>query len=434
MTLTQSIVTESPDERHLVGPARTRAYLFIGTLIFLGNFASPSQGLVDIPVSFFLKNRLHLDAHANAMFRLFLGLPLIFGFLFGFLRDSWSPMRRGDKGHLVLFGLATAATYGAMSLAPPTLSVLLVGVLGATICYQMVNSVLSGMTTILGQDNDQAGGMASASLIASYLPQALGFFVGGWLSGLLEGQSASTAAHLMFLLPGLLMVVLVVIGLFGPRQVYAASERARTTNAVLHDLKRLARHWPIYPVMLIQLLWQFSPATATVLQYHLTNTLHGSDAQWGAWNGLFIGAFIPGLMIYALLCRRIALKWLLWMGFGIGVLQMAPFLFLKTVDGVLIAGAVIGFLGALAQGALVDLLIRSSPRGLEGTTFMLFYACFWLSFRGGDLFGTALYDRLGFVAPVLATITTCALILPCLLLVPRRLIQTRDGEPLPLAA
>jgi Na+/melibiose symporter-like transporter len=373
---------------------------------------------------------MHLDAHSTSLFRLILGLPMIFGFIFGFVRDSWNPMGRGDKGHLLLFAGATAATYGVMTFLPPSYGVLLGGVFCATVFFQMTNSVATGLTTILGQDNDQAGGMASASLVASYLPQGLGFLSGGWLSGMLEGQAADKAAHSLFLVAALLMVVLMIVGVFGPRAVYAAAERARTRNPVLHDLRRLARHWPIYPVMMMQLLWQFSPSTSTVLQYHLANTLHGTDEQWGEWNALFISAFVPGLILYAWLCRRVALKWLLIGGFGVAVFQMTPFLVIKTANGALIAAVAIGFLGAIAQGSLTDLLIRSSPRGLEGTTFMLFFACYWLAFRVGDLFGTTLYDHFGFITPVVATMISTALVLPVLLLVPKRLIATRDGEPL----
>ena len=46
-------------------------------------------------------------------------------------------------------------------------------------------------------------------------------------------------------------------------------------------MKRLVRHWPIYPAMLIWLLWNFAPGSTTPLQYHLQNTLHATDAQWG---------------------------------------------------------------------------------------------------------------------------------------------------------
>jgi MFS family permease len=286
----------------------------------------------------------------------------------------------------------------------------------------------------LGQSAAVAGGMASASLIASYLPQVLGYFMGGILSGFLEGRTAVVAAKILFLCAGGLMLILALTGALGPRRVYAAAEAARTPNHVLTDLKRLARHWPIYPVMVIQILWQFSPSTGTVLQYHMANALHGGDAQWGAWNAIFIGAFIPGLMIYAYLCRRVRLSWLLWGGFGVAVIQLTPFLFITTVNQALVAAAALGVLGAFAQAALVDLSIRSAPRGLEGTMGMMFIACYYIAFRSGDLFGTSLYDRYGFIPPVVATIISTALVLPVLLLVPRRLTRTRDGEPLQLEA
>jgi len=432
MTIEATINEAGPVAATLEGGARTEAYVFIGALFFLTNFAAPHLGLVDIPVSFFLKNRLHLSANQTSLFRLIVCIPLIVGFIFGFARDSWSPFGRGDRAHLLIFSVLTAFIFGVLAFLNPTYWVLLTGVFLATVAFQMTSSVANGLTTILGQENALAGGLASASLIASYLPQVLGYFLGGVLSTFLEGQNAVVAAKTLFLCAGSLMLVLALTGVLGPRRVFEAGERARTTNHFVHDLKRLAGHWPIYPVMIIQLLWQFSPSTGTVLQYHLSNALHASDAQWGEWNAIFIGAFIPGLLGYAYLCRRVRLSWLPWGGFGVAVFQMVPFLFIKTATGALVAAGALGVLGAFAQAALVDLSIRSAPRGLEGTMAMMFIAAYWIAFRFGDLFGTALYDRFGFVTTVIATIISTALVLPVLLIVPKRLIRTRDGEALQL--
>ncbi len=70
------------------------------------------------------------------------------------------------------------------------------------------------------------------------------------------------------------------------------------------DLKRLMRHWPIYPALLIWLLWNFAPGSATPLQYHLQNSLHATDAQWGQWNAIFAASFIPTFIVFGLLCQR----------------------------------------------------------------------------------------------------------------------------------
>src|SRR6516164_3678520 len=49
---------------------RHRIFLYLGILIILLAFGAPSGGLIDIPVTFFLKNKLSLKAHELADFRL----------------------------------------------------------------------------------------------------------------------------------------------------------------------------------------------------------------------------------------------------------------------------------------------------------------------------------------------------------------------------
>jgi len=55
---------------------RQRIFLYLGALIVLLAFGAPYGGLIDIPVSFFLKNKLHLQAHEVAEFRLVSAIPL----------------------------------------------------------------------------------------------------------------------------------------------------------------------------------------------------------------------------------------------------------------------------------------------------------------------------------------------------------------------
>jgi hypothetical protein len=54
---------------------------------------------------------------------------------------------------------------------------------------------------------------------------------------------------------------------------------------------------------------------------------------------------------------------------------------------------------------------------------------YWIASRFGDVLGTNLYDYYGgFAACVIAITVVYALILPTLLLVPKRLIATADGQ------
>jgi hypothetical protein len=116
----------------------------------------------------------------------------------------------------------------------------------------------------------------------------------------------------------------------------------------------------------------------------------------------------------------------------IAVPQMVPLLFIHSVTGALIAAAPIGLMGGLATGAYLDLIIRSCPRGLQGTTLMLANSLYYAVTRFGDLLGTHLYDYFGgFNVCVLAITIVYALILPTLLLVPGQLIATADEGVVP---
>jgi Na+/melibiose symporter-like transporter len=254
--------------------------------------------------------------------------------------------------------------------------------------------------------------------------------IGGTLSDLLEERNADQAGRILFLVGAAIMASVAVYAAWRPRSVF---DNVRTEHgAAAHprkDLKRLARHWPIYPALLIWLLWNFAPGSATPLQYYLQNTLHADDAQWGQWNAIFAASFIPTFMVFGLLCRRFPLKTLLFWGTVAAIPQFVPLLFLHSVTGALIAAVPIGLMGGVATASYLDLIIRSCPRGLQGTTLMMSSSLYFVASRFGDVLGTNLYDYYGsFAACVVAITVVYALILPTLLLVPRRLIATADGQ------
>ena len=110
---------------------------------------------------------------------------------------------------------------------------------------------------------------------------------------------------------------------------------------------------------------------------------------------------------------RFALKTLLWWGTVIAIPQMVPLLFIHSVTGALIAAVPIGLMGGIATGAYLDLIMRSCPRGFEGTTLMLASSLYFVVSRFGDLLGTRLYDQFGsFDVCVIAITVVYALMLP----------------------
>ena len=407
-----------------------RIFLYLGILIVLLAFGAPSGGLMDIPISFFLKNKLHLKAHEAAEFRLVSAVPLYLSCVFGFIRDTWNPFAMRDRGFMLLFGTISAGLYVFFAFTPVTYVTLLVAVVLLTTSFLFVASAQNGLTSIIGQQHAMSGQISAVWNIFASVPLVGAFLIGGTLSGLLEDRNADQAARILFLVGAAIMATVAAYAVWKPRSVFDNVRAEHGTAAhPLKDFNRLVRHWPIYPALLIWLLWNFAPGSATPLQYYLQNTLHAEDAQWGQWNALFAASFIPTFMVFGLLCQRVPLKTLLLWGTVVAVPQMVPLLFIHSVTGALIAAAPMGLMGGIATAAYLDLIIRSCPRGLQGTTLMMSGGLYFIASRFGDVLGTNLYDYYGgFYACVIAITVVYAMILPTLLLVPKRLIATADGQ------
>src|SRR5215469_15191902 len=105
---------------------RVRILIYLGVLLVLLGFGSPVGGLIGLPISFLLKNKLHLEAHEMAIFTLIAGAPAYVSFLFGFARDIWKPFGAGDRGFMVLFGGLCVPLYVMFAFAPVNYQSLLV--------------------------------------------------------------------------------------------------------------------------------------------------------------------------------------------------------------------------------------------------------------------------------------------------------------------
>ncbi len=407
---------------------------YIGALVMLLGFGAPFSGLIDVPISFMLKNKMHLSASEVARFRLVAGIPLYLSFLFGFARDIWNPFGMKDRGFLVLFGTICAGIYLFYAFAPLQYFTLLVASVLLTTAFLFVSSAQVGLTATIGQKRLMWGQISVAWKMFGSVPLLAAYLVGGALSGLLEMKSADEAVRILFLIGAAIMLAVAAYGAWKPASVYANGNGTGDQTAaepVATTLKRLITHSPIYPALLIYLLWNFAPGYQTPLQFYLQNSLHASDAQWGEWNAIFTISYFPTFITFGILCRKYALRRLLFWGTIIAVPQMVPLVFIHSVSGALIAAIPIGLTGGIASAAYIDLLIRSCPKGLQGTILMMAGSMLYVVSRFGDLLGTVLYERYqNFDICVVAITVVYALILPALRLVPPNLTATPDGTAL----
>ena len=222
MTAGAPVVEEIPGVVATPLPAgeRTRLLLWVAVPVLVINLAAPYLQLITLPLVFFLKNRLHQTPNQVALFALLAASPTYVGFLFGFIRDRWSPFGGGDRANLVVFGLGAVAAYVALAFAPPAYGVLLAGGVVVGVLMQMVSGAASGIATAIGRRHAMSGQMSTAMNTAIIVPAVMVGWLGGLLADAIEGLPAGQALRPVFLIGAGLMVLVALFGALGPRRVF----------------------------------------------------------------------------------------------------------------------------------------------------------------------------------------------------------------------
>ncbi len=399
--------------------------LYFGLMSLLVTVVNPGF-LLDIPTSYLLKNSLHASASEIAGFRLITGIPFYLGFVFGMARDLWSPFGKRDPGYFRLFVPLMALVLGAMALSATSYMGLLFGMLAATVFYSFLNAAFQGLMALIGQEALMSGRMSAIFNIFLFLPIGLDYFASGFMTERL-------APRQMFLLVVALVGTLSIFGFWRPRSVFNhAYERPQAKGtSFVGDVKRLLRHRAIYPVILINLLWNFMPGAFTPMQFFLTNQLHASDAVYADFSGLYNLFYLPPILLYGFLCTKFPPRKLLVWSVIIGVPQFIPMAFIHSGRQALLMAVLIGLMGGMANAGCIDIAIRACPPGLQGTMMMIIAATFALSSRGGDVVGSWIYSlspKYGFDFCVVAITVSYALILLVIPFLPKELTASADGQ------
>jgi len=402
---------------------------YFGWLTLFLYMGTPTGYLIDIQTSFLLKNQLHASATQIATFRLVTALPVYLGFLFGVARDQWNPFGLRDRGFFLIFAPLTAVGFVWMAFTGVSYAHLVTGMLLCMVGSRLVSAAYNGLIALVGQEQLMSGRLSAVWNVVSAVPVALGAVASGYISDHLGPKDA-------FLLAAAGTLLIGVTGVFQPASVFGHAydaPQARTTR-LGESVRRLLRHRAVYPAVLICFLWNFAPGSNTPVQFYISNQLHAPDSVYSYYNAIFVVAFVPTFLLYGYLCKRVPLSRLLWWGTIAAVPQMVPLAFIHSGTAAMVLAAPIGLMGGVATAAYYDLAMRSCPPGLQGTLMMLVDGVFVLSLRGGDVLGSAIYNSSpthGFTYCVIATTAVYALILPLILLVPREVVSTADGEPAP---
>jgi hypothetical protein len=266
-----------------------------------------------------LKNHLHASAMEVSAFRSLTGVPLYLSFLFGLARDYWNPLGRRDRGFFLLFGAMTAATFVWLAITQLTYAALFVGMLFLMVTFRFVTAAHHGLIALVGQEKLMSGRLSVLWHFVLFIPSIGGAMASGWLTEHVRPRET-------FLFLAVLAFAISTLSLWKPGAVFSHAYGQAVGRRADHwgDLRRLVQHRAVYPAVLLVFLFQFAPGAATPLQFYMSDHLHLSDAIFADYTALFLASFIPTLILYGWLCKRVSFGKLLWWGTIITIPQMIP--------------------------------------------------------------------------------------------------------------
>ena len=212
-----------------------------------------------------------------------------------------------------------------------------------------------------------------------------------------------------------------------PRVEQANSESWTNAKAQFRTLMKSKTLWSAAGLLFLVYI---APGFSTPLYYYQTDTLKLSQEFIGTLILLSGGFGILGAGIYAILCRKLSLRALLYISIVISVFTTMAYLYYRSASAAAIIESQNGLIATIAELALMDLAARATPKGSEGLGFALM-----MSVRNGgqaisDIFGSWLIDQhhVSFFKLVWLNAGTTALILLVIPFLPSILIDAHDGR------
>jgi MFS family permease len=385
-----------------------RLSLFFASVYFVQGIAEPGAGLASQPLFFLLKDTLRLSAAQAATFLAVVAVAWnikpVYGLvsdlfpLFGYRRKSYLMLTTGMAA-LTWFLLGSRETY----LYAPTLLLLILCGLGLAFSDVLCDAVMVETGKPLGM----TGRFQSVQWGAINLASVLAGIGGGWLS-----------AHASYQRVFRLVAVFPLLSLCATA-LCVDETPSRYTRGAWRDTTRAigAALWspPLWVAAGFIFLWNFSPSFGVPLEYHFVDALGFSKVFLGTLSSLGSAGAIVGAAVFGRLCRGLALKPLLNLSVGLGVIANLAYLLLAGPWSAALLAVATGGISMVAALATYDLAARSCPERAEGTFFAALMSIANLGTAGSAFVGGRLYDWLGLQPLILVSAAATA---GCWLIVP----------------
>jgi len=386
------------------------------------------QLLGRIPLQNLLKNELHVSRSLNAAFFFWIGLPWYFKPFMGIISDAFPLFGSRRKSYMLLGAALATISWIGMTLTPHRYSALLTVALVIDLFMVVASTAVGGYMVEQGQ---ALAGSGRLTAVRNFTQQTC-FILNGPAAGMLASipflWTATTCGGVIFLLV--------------PATIFFLHEQRRKVNGkqMLADVRtqmaNIGTAKTMWAAAGLMALFYLAPGLPTATFYKQQNDLGMNTIQQGWLQTLAGIGGVAASLCYVFACKRINLLRLLIICLSSATILSLTYLFYTTQLRAQIIETLYNFGFVLAELALMDLAVRSTPKGSEALGFSLMMSVRNFALYGTDWFGSQLMDKyhLSFNSLVLSNAGTTLVTVPLIFLLPRMLLRRKDAEPLSMEA
>lgn len=467
------------------GMTLRRYSILVGAGAFVTTFAQ-LRILANYPLTFLLKDHFHLAQGQVAVFFFWATFAWNVKPLAGLLVDAF-PLFGTRRRHYMMLGAAFAGVFWVlMGAAASNYTLLFACAIGVNVATVIASTVMGGLMVEGGQAFGAPGRMTAlrrfVQSIAAVIAPLLGGYLAGKAFGLTTGIAAASVLGLAVLTyfslherplgpprpagvlapapgprfrfsPGMLVPAAILtalatwlvstpdgreigvslFALLGVLLLILVLIVLQTSNPVI-----VRAQGQLVQIFESRTLWMASamlflvftvPGLYTALTYQQSDVLKFNEPFIGLMASFEAGFGVLAAVTYGLICRRFNLRVLL-IG-GVGLSAAATLLYLiYTRQTAPMVHMVYGFAVIFSELALMDLAVRSTPRGCEALGFALMMSMRNFGIGLSDVLATKLIDdfHVHFSSLVLINAGTTAAVLLLVPLLPRFIMSRREGE------
>ena len=409
-------------------PARQRpdkALLYAALVIIAGVLATTlaqTQVLARLPLQNLLKNELNADRTANAAFFFWAGLAWYLKPLAGILTDAYPLFGSRRKSYIVLSASLAALSWLVLIVTPHQYGNLLFVVIVINVFMMTTSTAVGGYMVETAQATAGSGRLTAIRQFVQQACFVVNGPVAGYLASIAFGWTAAACGGIMFLL-----VPVTILFLQEQRRRLDSREVLDNAKKQLYKIETARTMWAAAGLMA---LFYIAPGFATALFYKQQNDLHFTTQTQGFLQLIAGVSGISAAIGYGVLCRRLNLRTLLVWCMLVATIANLGYLFYSSLGRAQAIDALNGFGYTLAELALMDLAVRSTPAGSEGLGFSIMISVRNLALFGTDWFGANLLDQyhLSFAFVVIANSATTLIAVPFVFLLRRSIVARKDAE------